>query len=101
MDEITRRRAVATIDRLIPQLLRSLADYESAKQRFDAITLGWQDKYGRVEGELHAANDRRRKLAIVDCSWYGDEIVRASAAVSALCDALRIEQSEREQVSAS
>lgn len=91
MDDVTRRRAMAAVDRLVPQLLRSLADYEAAKETFNAITLGWQEKYGRVEGELHAANDRRRKLAIVDCSWYGDEIVRASAAVSALADALRID----------
>lgn len=91
MDDVTRRRAMAAVDRLVPQLLRSLADYELAKKRFSKVTLEHQLKHGAVMGEQHAAGDRRRKVAIVDCDWHGSEISRHAGAISALADALRID----------
>lgn len=89
MDEVTRRRAMAAVDRLVSQLLRSLADYEAAKKRFSKVTLEHQLKHGAVMGEQHAAGDRRRKVAIVDCDWHGSEISRYSGAISALVESLR------------
>lgn len=84
------------IDELAVTVLTDLKLFDAAKAKFAARTQYHVSKRGGpcVEADFDALADPERQAAVVDAQWYRDEIVAASAAITALGTVLQVARPE-------